>query len=205
MTLIVEDGTIVANANTFISEADFQTYCDNRGLSIDAFDPDAIDAAIIRAGDWLNNEDRLWWRGLRVDDEQGMAWPRQSVLVQLGTGTVLPSNLIPRKVKDAQCYLAYRQLTTGDVQPDLERGGGIQSVSAGGVAVTFMANASIETVYQAAIGILKPYLRRQYYTITPILMTDDRGYDVVTNPSVADDGIDDRPGSDDTSAPPSTL
>lgn len=197
MTLIVEDGTIVTGANTFISQADFRSYCDDRGINLDAYDPLLIDASIVRAGDWLNNEDRLWWRGQRVNDEQSMAWPRAGVIVQLGTGNELPSNLIPSKIKQAQCYLTFKQLTVGDVQPDLDRGGGIQSVSAGGVSVTYMSTAMIETLYQAAQGILKPYLRRVYYTIQPTFIEDDRGYDKVSNVDVTD-GISDRPGVDDT-------
>ena len=137
VTLTVEDGTPLTGSNTLVSAADFQTYCDNRNLDISAFDDDSVGAALVKAGDYLNNEERFWWRGQRVADEQGMAWPRSGVLVQLGTGAPLATNVIPQKVKDAQCYIAFKQLTVSDVQPDLDRGGDIRSVSAGGVSVSY--------------------------------------------------------------------
>ena len=197
VTLTVEDGTIVAGANSFVSIVTFQTYTDNRNWDVSSFDDDAVGAALVKAGDYLNNEERFWWRGNRVNDEQPMAWPRANVIVQLGTGNVIASNLVPQKIKDAQCYIAYKQLTVGDVQPDLERGGAIQSVSAGGVSVSYMNTAMVETLYQVSSGILKPYLRRIYYTIKPSLYSDDRGYQQVINTG-GTDGIEDRPGSSDT-------
>lgn len=196
VNLIPEDGSLPAGANTFVTLAEFKTYCENRQFIVNV-DDEINSAAIIKAGDYLNNEERFWWRGTRVSDEQGMAWPRAGVVVWLGTGNELATNLVPQKVKDAQCYLAFKQLSA-DVQPDLDRGGAIASVSAGGVSVNYSDKAMNEVLYQVSQGILKPYLRRDYYLISPALISDDRGYTDPSNPAAQTEDVADRPGATDT-------
>lgn len=206
--LIVEDGTIVAGANSFVDEATFKAYADNHAWDYSAMTDPQIVTAIIFAGDYLRNEERFAYRGLRVADTQRMPWPRTSVVLLYGTGSELPSNLVPGPLQDAQCELAWKILTASpaDLQPNLERGGGIASVGvAGAVNVTFQQSALYETLIQVASGILKPYLRRyRDLPLSPFHAPDLRGYADPADTRLAgiesEDGVSDRPGASDTIA-----
>lgn len=198
VTLTVEDGTALDNANTFVDLAAFKTYCDNRGLAY-SLDDEVNKAALVAAADYLRNEERYWWRGQRVRDTQALPWPRTGAVVLYGTGVALAETVVPWAVKDAQCELAYRAISKA-IQPDLSRGGGIASVSAGGVSTSFFQNANPETLIMVTQGFLKPYLRRQRdLPMTPFSEIDTRGYiDVGQSTLALSDGVESRPSSADT-------
>lgn len=195
-TLVVEDGTAKTTSNSFVDVSTFVSYCDNHGYDLTGQTSNTETVALILAAEYLRNEARFFWKGLRVADDQRLSWPRSGVIVRFGTGTELANNVIPGAVKDAQCELAFKALTT-TLQPDLERGGGIASVAAGNVSVSFREDALAETLIQVANGILKPYLRRyDQLPIDPYHDIDQRGYSDQSYVTSAD-GVDTRPGIDD--------
>ncbi len=156
--VIVEDGSIVPSANSFVTRDDVTLYTTARGLAgWTVTDPNAADAAVLRGADYIKNEVRYLYRGSRIDVTQSMPWPRLGASEY--RGPVIPSNYISWRLKDAQCELAYREfLIPGSIQPDLERGGYIKDVSVGTVKVTYMDNASPETVLAVVAGLLEPLL-----------------------------------------------
>lgn len=181
VTLVVETGSASATANTFVDDPTFTTYCAQHGYTVSNV-ADTRAVALISAAEYLRNEDRYHWRGIRVSDTQRLPWPRRGAIILYGTGTALGTTVIPSAVQDAQCELAYRALST-TIQPDLERGGGIQSVSAGPVSVSYRADAMRETLVQVAMGLLKPYLRRVVdLPLSPFVLLDERGYEDQSNP-----------------------
>lgn len=192
ITLVPEDGTARADANTFASDGEFVAYCSTRGLAPVSVDADTRAVALIQAADYLANEERYHWRGNRVKDDQALPWPRQGAIILYGSGTTLASNVIPTAIKNAQCQIAFRALSAA-VQPDLERGGGIASVSAGPVSVSYREDAMRETLIQVAQGLLKPYLRRVIdLPLAPFVALDQRGYEDTANrdvPAVDNDGV----------------
>jgi len=128
-TLVVEDGTVVLGANTYlgigsvgspeVSGAD--TYFENLmdTVWLNAL-PAQKGAALIKAGIFLRQQFRLKWAGSLMDANQAMDWPRRGVPVPdffdpfyervLPVGFentyYIPENSIPQLVKDAQCMLA---------------------------------------------------------------------------------------------------
>lgn len=98
MALIVEDGSRVANSNTYISLADAETYMADR---IDANWTSAAtpekNAALIEAGMYLNS---LNWKGSKVVRDQSMELPRQDFTD--GDGFEFTTTMIPAEVPDAQ-------------------------------------------------------------------------------------------------------
>lgn len=79
------------------------------------------------------------WLGVKADDDQALAWPRQYVVnpesrfARGGLGTLIDATVIPQKIKDAQCELAMAYLEGFDEgQEDA-----IDSFSADGVSVKF--------------------------------------------------------------------
>jgi hypothetical protein len=99
MALIVEDGSIVANANSYVDETAIVAFALDRGVTITT--PDATKFGIL-AMDYLSLFDDEW-KGEQVDAAtQTLAWPREDVFINC---VELPSDTIPAKLKTAQLQL----------------------------------------------------------------------------------------------------
>ena len=72
MALIVEDGSIVTGAESYISVADASTYHSNRGNTAWAsLSTDAIREQCLRkATDFMRQAYRSRWQGYRVNEDQ---------------------------------------------------------------------------------------------------------------------------------------
>ncbi len=154
--VIVENGSLVPNANSFATRDTVAAYCDNRGYAFSISDTAAADRAIIRAGDWMKNTRRIMYRGALIGATQAMPWPRQDA--SFYRGPAIATNVVPQCVIDAQCELAYRTLAGTDLQPDLDRGGQIKSEKVGPFETEYFPGAPPEIVIQAVLGILAPVL-----------------------------------------------
>lgn len=98
MALVVEDGTGVAGATSYVSVADFKLYAAARGATVPATDPDC-EVLLIKAMDAL--EIKLYV-GEPLTEAQGLSFPRQT-LDEYGAEV---STGLPAKVVQAQCALA---------------------------------------------------------------------------------------------------
>src|SRR5712664_1631195 len=78
MALIVEDGTIVSGAESYIGVTDAATYHNNRGNTTFAgLSSDALREQMLRkATDYMQEMYRLRWTGSRVSTQQALDWPR---------------------------------------------------------------------------------------------------------------------------------
>jgi hypothetical protein len=176
MALIVEDGTGLANADSYVSVAAFKAYADAHGSDYSAFTDLQIEQAARRASQFIDTY-RGRFPGYRVHRRaQGLEWPRYGAYVELaesGTLDHLPyrgtiydpgydyvaSTAVPVEIVNATCEAIIRELASpGSMQPDLERGGRIQSLRAGSVEVVYAANADANTTSQIIEGILASLL-----------------------------------------------
>lgn len=101
ITLVVEDGSIVPGANSFVSEEQIVNYALARGVVLPfVTDPekDAVAVLGIRAADYLRI---MPWKGEVVDASQPMPWPRKN----LGVTPSWPDNAVPFAVVEAQLQL----------------------------------------------------------------------------------------------------
>lgn len=103
MSLIVEDGTIVAGAESYASVSDADTYLAARGITVWAglLSPEK-EQALRRATDFMKE---YIWKGHVVDTSQPLDWPRQNIFL---LGVEFASNLIPKDIKNACIELAWR-------------------------------------------------------------------------------------------------
>lgn len=117
MPLVIEDGSLVANANSFVSVAEVRAYANARTSPIPTNDPAgdaAIEAACIVAIDFLETF-RGEYQGGKVDPaSQSLQWPRSGVTID---GWQVPTNTIPKLLKDAQCQLAIDVAAGVDLMP----------------------------------------------------------------------------------------
>lgn len=96
MTLIIEDGTIVANANSYVTDAEYVAYAAARGLTIGA-DATAREIELFLSMDYLYNQD---YQGNRAEsDTQELPFPRSGVYLY---NRLLDSSTIPKELKYAQ-------------------------------------------------------------------------------------------------------
>ena len=109
MALIIEDGSIVANANTYISAQEARDFATLRNLTLPASDLD-LEPLIVSAFDYLESLD---YKGYHAIPPQPAEFPRKDLYIQ---GVIFASNAIPPKLKQAQCQLTFEASLTA-LQP----------------------------------------------------------------------------------------
>ena len=103
MTLIVEDGSLIVDSNTYNDATAIESFLSDRGLLSDNLGTaEQIEAMALRSMDWLNVQDYI---GLRVDNNQSLPFPRSGITLR--DCVSLSSDTIPQELKDAQCWLIY--------------------------------------------------------------------------------------------------
>lgn len=150
MALIVEDGTVVSGAESYISVADADTYWAKRNNSTWASaSTTEKEAALRHACKYLDQQ--YSWIGSRIEAFQPLNWPRVLDIPQSTSWLnieVLVEGIytVPTALKDAQCELALEALGAS-LAPSLERGGLISSERVGSIAVTYAPGAPANKRY----------------------------------------------------------
>ena len=100
MAIVIEDGTIVANANSYTTDAELVAYAADRGLTLPATSTER-DILQVLATDYLNDQN---YKGYRADpSNQYMSFPRSGVYAY---DRVIASDEIPKELKFAQMEAA---------------------------------------------------------------------------------------------------
>lgn len=118
MALIVEDGSCVANADSFIDVANADTHFTNYGgyWTGDTADKEA---ALRRAALWLSTYIR--WHGTKACNDNMMAFPRTGV--NDCDGNAIADDVVPQQVIFAQLAAASLELQTpGALTPSITPG-----------------------------------------------------------------------------------
>lgn len=177
--LIVEeglgiDGSPTPNSLGGIAEAD--SYFSARNNSDWSGATEAAKAAsLIDATDYLEQEYRLRWKGMRVNSEQALSWPRYGVITEdayqtdnaslsgsyVGLPHEIEPTVVPPEVRAAVFELALRRIesSTTRLAADLDRGGDIKKVKAGSVEVEYGEWREPGKRYPVIEGLLKPFLQ----------------------------------------------
>jgi hypothetical protein len=154
MSLIVEDGTGLSTAESYISVADADTYFINRGVtSWDALDnTDDKEPALRKATEYMINKYRRRWQGARVYQIQALDWPRVGVVVDSWS---VASDEVPTEVARACAELALKA-NAEDLQPDLEQGVIREKVDV--IEVEYDKNSPQAIRYSQIDSMLAPFL-----------------------------------------------
>ena len=109
MAFTLEDGSGVEGANAYRTSGQVLAYLTDRGRESEwAGSGDALNAAIIKATDYVEKRFRSRWTGERVSEAQGLSFPRTGVEVD---GAVLASDVLPTPLVQAVSEYAPRALS----------------------------------------------------------------------------------------------
>ena len=109
MALIIEDGSIVVNADSYVTTAELTTYAAKRNYTVTAV-PAELEVLLIKAMDYLASLESRY-KGDRVNNIQELSFPRIGVQLH---GYWLDSDVIPQDLKNAQMELAF-QVSTDEI------------------------------------------------------------------------------------------
>lgn len=152
--MIVEDGSIVPDADSYLSVEDADTYHADRGNAAWAELAEAAkEAALIKATDYLTQKYRGRWKGSRVSAEQSLDWPREGVYVD---GFAVPDDEVPHAVRKACAELALISVTE-TLNPAIARG--VKREKVGELEIEYQDGAAQVTQYRVADNTLAPYLK----------------------------------------------
>jgi len=100
MSLVIETGAIVPDANSWVERATFIAYAASKGITV--ADADTADVALVKAAAFVNESDPAL-KGTRVSRSQFTSYPRSGLVLQ---GFSWRADEIPELVKRAQMELA---------------------------------------------------------------------------------------------------
>lgn len=133
MAFTVEDGSIVAGANSYTDRTFADAYHDDRGnTDWGCVNDKDQESALVRATDYIDRNFRFI--GCEVDAEtQELRWPRERAIKE--DRTLLADDAIPVEVQRATAELALSAVT-GDLDPDGRDVASQSSRRAGSVSVS---------------------------------------------------------------------
>ncbi len=150
-TITVEDGTIVANATSYVSVADVESYISERALTtITSAD---IDELIIRSMDYIEG---LNFKGVKLTKDQSLIWPRAGVVKD---SYLVDTDEIPQELKDAVSETVIAINDSKSPLADLERSKQSVGVGGGAVSVTYAVGGNQNTIVRTLNNKLSKLLR----------------------------------------------
>ncbi len=158
--LIIEDGSGVANANSYVTVAEYRAYAAPRGVSLPAADA-AVETQLILAMDYMEAQ---CWRGIPSYDDQSLSMPRDEIYIG---GSLIASDAIPGKIKFAQMQLAIQVNAGVDLMP---------TVVGGSALVVREKVGPLETEYATSLTVgTQPYFRSISALLAPYLCSPGFG------------------------------
>jgi hypothetical protein len=151
MSLTVEDGSVVAGANSYVSVSDAQAYATARGIVVTV-----TEALLLKAIDYLESL-RAEYQGIKTDGSQSLQWPRSGVYLD---GYEVGEDEIPDVLINAQIRLACEAYTY-DLMPTTEGREVIMERVEGAVTVQYAPSGDVapQPTFTAASAMLAPLLK----------------------------------------------
>lgn len=166
MSLIVEDGTGLPNAESYTSVVECLAYHTARGSDTwPTISTLQQEQALRRATDYMIQKYKRQWLGVKLksQENQSLDWPRAYVYTEpfLNGATgyfpyLVPSNIVPTAVKNACSELALRA-AAGNLMDDGERS--ILMEQIGPIKTQYDPDSSSLIKYYQVHTLLKSYLK----------------------------------------------
>lgn len=139
MTIIVEDGSNVPGANSYVSLIDARAVLAPLGQNLAVSDITA-EQQILNAANYIEAF-RSMYKGIKTTSSQSLQWPRREVIID---DDFIDSDVIPQDLIDAQVFAAYEFSTGKSLQPTIS-GQSVQSEEVvGAVKVSYFDVRALE-------------------------------------------------------------
>ncbi len=145
-TLIVEDGSIVSGANTYVTVAEFQQFCSDRNITINNSRGDESEL-LIKAMDYFEQQP---FKGIKFIETQSLQFPRSDFYLD---GYLTDSDAIPQLVKDAQITIAVSIMSHNDPLSTLDRAVKREQVDV--LEIEYMDNAGPTVIIRSISNIMR--------------------------------------------------
>jgi hypothetical protein len=120
MAITVENGSGLANAESYITVAEANSYHSLRGNTTWAtITTEQAEQSLRRATDYLQQVYGGLWYGYKTTDTQALDWPRENVpKYDTSSGNYYTNNVIPQELKNACAEMAWKA-AQGELLADL--------------------------------------------------------------------------------------
>jgi len=145
-TIIIEDGTVVPGANSYVTEAELTTYAADRGITLTA----ATDVLLIKAMDYIES---LSFIGTKYSKGQALQWPRSNVYID---GFYFVPTIIPPALQTGQIATALAIDSENSPLATVERATKREKVDV--IEVEYMDNAAAQTIVKTITAALRKLL-----------------------------------------------
>jgi hypothetical protein len=149
MALVVEDGTLVSGADSYVTLAEFKAWADKRGVTYGT--DSVVTQQIYRAMDYIES---LNFIGEKSDENQALQWPRDQVVID---GYYIDSDEMPNELKVA-VYESIKAELDGDSRMTASERRTI-SEKVGDLQVTYANNADVKRSIPAVTKALRKLIR----------------------------------------------
>jgi hypothetical protein len=158
MALVVEDGTGVSNANSYIDVAYFDTYWTDRG-NTDAVAIVNKEPLLIQATDYIETVYYGLWLGERLTTTQALEFPRVIDSVDVG---------VSERLKKACCELALKA-NSGSLLTDVEQRIVKEKVAV--IETTYSEYSDQLTQYTTVYNLIAGYLENSSPNSSKVIRT----------------------------------
>jgi len=167
VTIVVEDGTGVADANSYVTLDEARTYAEQRGVTLSA-DDNELGALLVKATDYLEARE-CDYQGERADcvTPQTLAWPRSGVVLCCED---FAEDAIPAQLKAAQNTLIMAQHAGIVLLPNTSPADYVIEEQVGPIRTKYSdpANVGIATQMPGVEALLQPLFGSCSATAVPL-------------------------------------
>jgi hypothetical protein len=160
MAFVVEDGSGLTTATSYVSIAEADAYTSELGLTAWTGTTSAKQTALIKAQRYITQVYRGVWKGVRKTELQSLDWPRLDVMDV--DGYDVDSESVPAPIKEAQIELAVKALTAellSDVATDASNiASETSTVGPVSYAVSYTGGKASQKSYATVSLLLEPYI-----------------------------------------------
>lgn len=155
-TLIIEDGSNVANANSYVDLAFAREFAESRGLELPT-DDNELSVQILRSMDFIESY-RSQYQGSKTNCDQALQFPREDLCID---DCEVANNVIPLILKQAVVMGASFEFGGESLQVNSDGREVASERVEGAVSVSYFQNgqSSGQTFFKAIDSLISPLFR----------------------------------------------
>lgn len=165
MALVVETGAGLTTANGYIAASYFTTHFADRGIDVSAYNTAAVEAAIVRATDYVDKRFGPKFRGFRKTRLQALEWPRLDAFDN-DDYLYYSEDAVPRPLEKAIAEYALLAAQLTNLLPTPARPFPILDPATGTVTTTAAGAMDFESKKVGPIEVKKSYIDTSKLAVT---------------------------------------